>query len=207
MTATTSALYSLLQSAQTLGFIGARPIEDHLDQSRTLTDLIGTSSTPHIVDLGSGGGVPGLVIAVLLPGCELTLIEVMERRSDFLDMAIDRLGVAQKVELIQSPAEEAAHESRLRMSADIVTSRGFGPPAMTAEIAAGYLRPRGRLLVTAVVENHASTWPLSGLKKLGYSEVLLHEGRWPVVECVFGDGPVAPHYPRARSAARKRPLF
>ena len=57
-------------------------------------------------DLGSGGGVPGLPLALVTPGWTWLLIEAMSRRADFLRRAVSRLSISARVHVLDRPAEE-----------------------------------------------------------------------------------------------------
>ncbi len=206
-------LSATFAAAQSLGFIGSRTIEDHMAQAEAIAVLAASSRPSYLVDLGSGGGVPGLLLAVYLPKCEILLVESMQKRSTFLEMQLRSLGLEETTTVVQSPAEDAAHEALWRGSADVVTARGFGPPAMTAEIAAGFLRPGGRLLVTVAADSVATAWPRGELLELGYVSVRVHEGTWPLLECVMGGklpqsrAGERQSLPRRRGLPRRRPLW
>jgi len=85
-----------------------------------------------VVDLGSGGGVPGLVLAAVWTGSTVYLIETMGRRAAFLSRSVGTLDL-NLVHVIPGRAEEAGRDPALRGTFDLVTARGFGPPAVTAE--------------------------------------------------------------------------
>ncbi len=182
-------------------------------QAEAIAVLAASSRPSLLVDLGSGGGVPGLLLSVYLAQCEVLLVEAMQKRSTFLEMQLRSLGIEATTRVVQSPAEDAAHEAIWRGSADIVTARGFGPPAMTAEIAAGFLRPGGRLIVTIAASSVELAWPRHELSVLGYCSVHVHEGSWPLLECVVGGEAVESRsskqqpLPRRRGLPRRRPLW
>jgi len=71
--------------------------------------------------------------------------------------------LGERVRVIRSRAEVAGHDPALRFQFDLVTARGFGPPAVTAECAAGFLRVDGRLVVSEPPEDRVSRWPSDGL--------------------------------------------
>jgi 16S rRNA (guanine527-N7)-methyltransferase len=76
----------------------------------------------RVADLGSGAGLPGLVLALARPDLEVTLIEPMARRVDFLTDACARLGLT-TVTVVRGRAEESAGSG----SFDVVTSRALAP--------------------------------------------------------------------------------
>jgi 16S rRNA (guanine527-N7)-methyltransferase len=127
----------------------------------------------RVLDLGSGGGLPGLVLATYRPQLELTLLEARQRACRFLREAVTALDLA-RVTVVEARAEDAARRPDLRESFDAVVARSFGPPAVTAECAVGFLRPGGRLVVSEPPgdqegDGAAVRWSQSGLEELGLS--------------------------------------
>lgn len=94
-----------------------------------------------VVDLGSGAGLPGVVLAILMPGIKMTLLEPLARRVDFLEECVAVLGLT-NVQVVRGRAEEYAG----RLMADVVTSRAVAPLDRLAELSAGLARPGGRVL-------------------------------------------------------------
>jgi 16S rRNA (guanine527-N7)-methyltransferase len=76
----------LAQDGVRLGLIGPREVERiwdrHILNCAALTELIEDGQS--IIDIGSGAGLPGIVLAILKPNSKVTLIEPMQRRTDFL---------------------------------------------------------------------------------------------------------------------------
>lgn len=118
------------------------------------------------LDLGSGGGVPGLVLAVGDPELELVLLDAGRRPADFLRGAVTRLGLADRTVVVEERAETAARRPELREALDFVVARSFGPPALTAECAVGFLRLGGALVVSEPPDA-PDRWPAEGLDALG----------------------------------------
>ena len=125
--------------------------------------------TGHVIDIGSGAGLPALVLADAFPQARWTLIERRDGRTDLLRRAVHRLGLAERVEVVTEDVAVSAR-SELRGSADWVTARSFGPPGDTAECSTCFLRPGGQLLVSepfdGVVEQR---WPSEGLELVDLS--------------------------------------
>jgi 16S rRNA (guanine527-N7)-methyltransferase len=94
-----------------------------------------------LVDLGSGAGLPGIVLAMLVPHARLTLVEPLARRVDFLTETIAELGLT-NVEVVRARAEDLAGQ----ISADVVTARAVAPLDKLAGLTLGLLRPGGRVL-------------------------------------------------------------
>jgi 16S rRNA (guanine527-N7)-methyltransferase len=153
------------------------------------------------LDLGSGGGVPGLVLACELPGWRWALLDVARRRASFLASAVAELGLAGRVVVLRARAEELAHDAAHRGAYDVVTARSFAPPPVTAEIGAAFLRRGGRLLVAEPPED-PGRWDPSLLVRLG-----LEDGGAtvaPAVRTLIRCGDVPGDLPR--STVFRRPL-
>ncbi|HET9772856.1 MAG TPA: RsmG family class I SAM-dependent methyltransferase, partial [Acidimicrobiia bacterium] len=129
---TANGLETVLRRSQDLGFLGPGPVSRHVAHGRAL--LGGLPATGRVLDLGSGGGLPGLVLATARPELELTLLEARQRACRFLREAVAELGLG-GVDVVESRAEEAARRPGLRETFDAVVARSFGPPAVTAECA------------------------------------------------------------------------
>ena len=135
--------------------------------------LAGLPERGRVLDLGSGGGLPGLVLAVHRPDLELTLLEARQRACRFLREAVTDLDLT-GVTVVEARAEDAARRAVFRESFDAVVARSFGPPAVTAECAVGFLRPGGRLVVSEPPgdeerDSATARWPVTGVEDLGYS--------------------------------------
>ena len=125
------------------GLLGPREIprlwERHLLNCAVVAKLVPAEA--QVVDIGSGAGLPGLVIAMLLPGVRMILLEPMLRRTAFLDECVAELGLA-NVTVCRGRAEEAAG----KLGADVATARAVAPMDRLAELAAGVVRPGGTVL-------------------------------------------------------------
>ena len=83
-----------LRQAQRFGFLGARPVEQAAAHSLGFVDAIGDLAPgARLIDIGSGGGLPGLVLADAFPGGQITLVDRRQKRTDFLARAVSRLGL------------------------------------------------------------------------------------------------------------------
>ena len=109
-----------------------------------LLDVAAPAAGTRIVDIGSGGGVPGLVIAILRPDLAVTLIDSDRRKTGFLIHAAGLLGLAGVVvEAIR--AEDAGRRTGMREGFDLVTSRATAPPRVLCELALPLVRVGGQL--------------------------------------------------------------
>lgn len=107
------------------GLIGPREAERlwdrHILNSAALSGLIAANST--VADVGSGAGLPGIPLALRRPDLRMTLIEPLLRRSTFLTETVTTLGIADRVQIIRSRAEDHQH------SYDVVVARALAPLA------------------------------------------------------------------------------
>lgn len=201
-----TTLLEVLEDSRAAGFIGPGPITAHVLHARVFLEA--GDLTGPVMDLGSGGGLPGLVLALARPGTEFTLLDAMERRCRFLVAAIDRLELGDRVKVVCGRAEELAHSAALRGRFPIVVSRSFGAPAVTAECAVGFLAgPGARLLVSEPPSSDPQRWPADGLELLGLRvgpRVVRPGGSVQVLERT---GDLPPRLPRRVGVPAKRPLF
>jgi 16S rRNA (guanine527-N7)-methyltransferase len=140
-----------LEEARSAGFLGPGPIEEHLAHAEGFLALArreaGTAAV-RILDLGSGGGLPGLVLASQWPTATVVLLEANQRRARFLEQAVLRCGLEDRVSVADQRAELYGREGLQRATFDGVVARSFGPPAVVAECAAPLLRVGGWLIVS-----------------------------------------------------------
>ena len=91
----------------------------HIANSLALVDVISTGA--EVADVGSGAGLPGLPVAIARPDLRVTLIEPLLRRANFLNEAVDELGLGDRVTVLRSRAEDT------RQHFDVVICRAVAP--------------------------------------------------------------------------------
>jgi 16S rRNA (guanine527-N7)-methyltransferase len=128
----------------TRGLIGPRETERlwerHLLNCAVVAELLPERGS--LVDIGSGAGLPGVVLAMLRPSLRVTLLEPLLRRSVFLEECVAELGLANATVLRARAEEKAA----ARIAADVATARAVAPLDRLVGWAAPLLRPGGQLL-------------------------------------------------------------
>ncbi len=133
----------LAHDAVARGLLGPREAprlwERHLLNCAVLAD--GMEHGVDVCDIGSGAGLPGLVLAVRRPDLRLTLVEPLLRRTRFLDEAVERLGLG-NVEVVRARAEELHG----RRDFAVVTSRAVAPLDRLVRWSLPLVRPGGVLL-------------------------------------------------------------
>jgi len=126
------------------GLIGPRETERlwtrHLLNCAALVELVPAGS--RVVDLGSGAGLPGVVLAIARPDCDVALLEPLERRVRFLIEVVDRLRLV-NCRVVRGRAQDAPDDVR---DADVVVSRAVAPLSRLAAWSASLARPGGMIL-------------------------------------------------------------
>jgi 16S rRNA (guanine527-N7)-methyltransferase len=124
------------------GLLGPREVprlwDRHLLNCAVVAELI-EPRAGTLLDLGSGAGLPGMVLAMVLPGTAVTLLEPMERRCRFLAECVAELALA-NVTVLRGRAEDVT------IRTDVVTARAVAPLPRLAELAMGVVRPGGMVL-------------------------------------------------------------
>jgi 16S rRNA (guanine527-N7)-methyltransferase len=201
-------LLDVLEESRALGLLGPGPVARQHDHAHDLAEAVG-SFTGRFVDLGAGGGLPGLVLAEAWPESSGTFLDAHQRRCAFLEHAIERLDLGERFTVACGRAETLARDHGLRGGFDLVVARSFGPPAVTAECAVGFLAPGGELVVTEPPEQdeREPRWPLEGLAQLGLgSPRAIRHGETGAVRIALTH-PVAERWPRREGVPGKRPLW
>ncbi len=137
----------------------------HLLNSAVVAELVPPIGS--LVDIGSGAGLPGVVLAMLLPEVHVILVEPMARRTTFLAECVRILGLS-NVEVRRARAEELAG----RLRADVVTARAVARLDRLAGLAAGVAKPGGLVLAlkgATAAEELEEAGPV--LRRLGVGKV------------------------------------
>ena len=134
------------------GLIGPHEVprlwDRHLLNCVVVAELIDDGAR-SLVDIGSGAGLPGIVLAMVRPELNVTLLEPMERRCRFLSECVAELGLA-NVSVRRGRAEDAVVDAGGQradgLRADVATARAVAPLDRLAELAVGVVRPGGMVL-------------------------------------------------------------
>ncbi|MGH7242436.1 MAG: 16S rRNA (guanine(527)-N(7))-methyltransferase RsmG [Phycisphaerales bacterium] len=155
----------LLKANETQNLTAVREPTDawrrHILDSLTLLPLLAEfPDGSKVIDVGSGGGLPGLPLAIVFPALQFTLLEATGKKCDFLNQAIKRLGL-KNVSVLQGRSERVAHDRGVRTDAkgtvshsggyreqyDVVTARAVGRLATLSELTAPLCKVGGRVLL------------------------------------------------------------
>lgn len=199
-------LLDLLTGARARGLLGPGPVAAHLDHALAWADALGDPPA-ELLDLGSGSGVPGLVLAAAWADSRVTLLDVRRRATDWLGAAVAELGWQDRVEVVGGRAEEAGRRADLRERFELVVARGFGAPAETAECAAAFAAVDGRISVSEPPGGDPARWPAAGLADLGLELVAVPTTPGGSFAVLAKTASLGDRFPRPTGRPRHRPLW
>lgn len=183
----------------------------HFLDSLSLLDLGPIPAARTIVDIGSGAGLPALVLALALPGALISAVESRRKKCAFIQAAATRLGL-ENVTVWCVRAEEHAR-GRGSQAYDVAVSRALASLPVVAEYSLPLLRTGGTMVaMKGSISDQERTQGLRALGILGadgLAEVRLQpfagaENRWAYVATKARPTPA--EYPRRPGLASKRPL-
>ncbi|MEQ8841554.1 MAG: class I SAM-dependent methyltransferase [Acidimicrobiales bacterium] len=156
-------------------------------------------------DLGTGAGVPGVVLAALRPASRWLLVDASERRCEFAQAAVRALGLSERVTVRHARAEEVAHDVLHRASCALVVARSFGTPGEVAECGLPLLAGDGRLVVSVVAAT-MEIW-MSAASDLGLTVEPRQGNDGAQYVEVQRPALVPDEWPRRPAARRRTPLL
>ncbi len=185
----------------------------HICDSLMLTRVIDPASAGALLDIGSGGGLPGLVVACACSGWRVTLLDATRKKVAALERLIAGLGMA-NVTVVWGRAEALAHDNAYRERFDVVTARAVAPLATLLEYGAGFTVPNGRawffkseaaLVTEMTIAARAAR--ICGMERIEELRYLLPGESTPLVLVGYRKvGSLRAFLPRRAGRARKRPL-
>ena len=206
------AVRQALSRSFELGFLGNMPIEGQIDHGLGFVVILEAAlgrPPSSVIDLGTGGGVPGLVLISCWPDSRVVLMDASERRTSFLQQTLDGWPRPSGAEVIRGRAEELGRLTDLREACEAVTSRSFGIPALTAECGSSFLALGGVMVVSEPPEVETEDrWPGEGLASVGLqssgSSRVADRFGYQVLRKV---DTLDDRFPRRVGIPAKRPLF
>jgi 16S rRNA (guanine527-N7)-methyltransferase len=123
--------------------LASRPAEELIDDSLVLLNHLGEAH--RVVDVGSGGGLPGLPLKIARPSLNVTLVEADQDKAAFLVRACAVLGL-HDVEVVARRAEEVGQDPHYRESFDVAVARALAPMPVLTELCLPLVKVGGRLL-------------------------------------------------------------
>jgi 16S rRNA (guanine527-N7)-methyltransferase len=173
----------------------------------------GSSTGQSFLDVGSGGGFPGLVLQIACPQLQVTLVEATGKKVDFLRAMIARLELA-KVRVVNARAEDIGHDPEQREAYDWVAARAVAELAELAEYMLPFCKVGGACLalkggdITGEIEGAARAIEVLGgrLARAIPVHVSALSGFRRQVLVIAKVRPTPAAYPRRAGIAHKRPI-
>lgn len=150
----------------------------HILDSLTLIALLAElPKGARVIDVGSGGGLPGLPLAIVMPHLKFTLLEATGKKAEFLRTTIEALGLKNAAVLL-GRAETVGQSGTHRERYDVAVARAVGPMAVIAELAVplvsiGTEEAPGRVLL---IKGQKAEEELAAAKQGLYELHVLHTG-------------------------------
>jgi 16S rRNA (guanine527-N7)-methyltransferase len=187
--------------------------EKHLwDSLWPVGDCLGSTTTLRALDIGTGGGFPGLPLAIARPDAEVTLLDSTRKKITFLQQLAEDLGLTQ-VRTLAERAETAGLARHYRSKFDLAMTRAVGPVTVCAEYAVPFLKIGGRaILYRGQWEEHEEADLLAAAEELGASVVAIERTLTPLTQAVRHrvilekQTHTAADYPRDVGIPTQRPL-
>lgn len=208
----------LLAAYEKANVIGERSperiFEEHIVDSLACLLFKPLRHTKNLLDVGSGGGLPGIPLKIVCPTVTLTLLEATQKKTEFLEYAVRRISLS-GISVLRGRAETLGREGVYRGSFQMVSARAVAPLPVLLEYCVPFLR-EGGCVIAMKARRYADEVEagIRAAKQLGAE--LLEEIRVPFIDefsgkerrlFVFrkvGDTPDA--YPRREGLPAKRPL-
>jgi 16S rRNA (guanine527-N7)-methyltransferase len=191
--------------------IETRHFLDSLSAAVPLLDRMRQGEVLRLVDVGSGGGMPGLPLKIVFPRLRVTLIESVNKKAEFLRETVAALGLTE-VEVLAERAETAARQPEHRDAYDWATARALGTLPVVVELCAPFLSPGGLLVAQRSGDLDGDLLgaapAFKALHLWSRTPIYLGLAALPRHGLIVGEkyAPTPAAYPRRPGMARKRPL-
>lgn len=168
----------------------------------------------EIIDVGTGAGFPGIVIAIYFDGMvDITLLDSLQKRINFLDTVIEKLEL-KNIKAIHGRAEEFAHKEEYREKYDISTARAVAPLNILLEYLTGYVKENGKcicmksLSVQEEIEKSQKAFEILNVKlEKNINKTIKHTEVLSRNILIFNKYKNTPNkYPRSYGKIKKSPL-
>jgi 16S rRNA (guanine527-N7)-methyltransferase len=188
----------------------AYEIDKHIQDSLKIRDILDLTGE-KLIDIGSGAGFPGMIIAIAYPQADITLVESDRKKSQFLKEVTRELELT-NVEVICTRVEELGQDSRYRGSFSLSSSRAVATMNVLLEYGLPLLCPGGRLLLwkgrnyKQEIDQAQNAMAILGGRLEDVYHYNLMEERDRAIVIVRKEKPTPEKYPRRVGIPAKRPL-
>ncbi len=161
-------LLRVLGEAQRIGTLGTAPCAEIIRHATWFAEAL-PPDVSRVIDLGSGAGVPGLIVAMVRPLVQITLVDRRTKCADALHRAVSALDLAERVSVLCDDVENLCHLPGWHRTFDAAISRGFGPPLRTLTLSALFVRLGGVVVVSEPPHDVPNRWANIDLAGIGLS--------------------------------------
>ena len=186
-------------------------VDFHLLDVLNLIEALNPVENGIVVDVGSGAGIPGLLMKMLRTDLDVTLVESNKKKTGFLHSIRTELSL-NKLKILDLRAEEAASDVRYREKADIATARALGPFSIALELTIGFVKPQGSIVlprstdedVQKEIQRCSIELPCRYVESIEYTLPRRNKTFQTVI--IKKNDNLSSKYPRKPGQIRKRPL-
>jgi 16S rRNA (guanine527-N7)-methyltransferase len=185
--------------------------EKHIPDALAVLEFWAVEPGMRGVDIGTGGGLPGLVLAESLPGVEFTLMDATAKKIDAVKEVAAEAGL-KNVQCVAGRFEDLAHEARYREQFDFATARAVAELPVLLEYATGFLKVGGRFYAwksmeySDELEASATAQKILGLEFVRAHNYSLPGGEGRSVLEFVKVRPLSGEYPRKNGMPKNKPL-
>lgn len=185
-------------------------LDGHIPEALALLPHLPLEQGGRWLDLGTGGGLPGLALAIATPQVEWVLLDSTRKKVTAVTQFAAALGLA-NVTTVVARAEDAAHDPALRGAHDGVVARAVAPLPTLVELARGFVRAGGMLGAVKgpawSVELSSAARALEELRWVGAGAVHITSAERPTwLVRMRAEGPPPRGYPRRTGVPRQDPI-
>ena len=164
----------------------------------------------QVLDVGTGGGFPGMALAIAFPEADFTLMDATGKKVNFLNLVTEELQLS-NVKAVQGRAEELAHDPSFREKFDVVTSRAVAALPVLLEYTAGFVKKGGLIAaykgpsLEEEMKQSENALKILGLKTIDRREISMEDYSHTIA--IFEKTkPLPERYPRPHAQIKKKNL-
>ena len=207
-----AALEAAWAPARAAGVLGSTTVNELWEHTAGFTSAVCSHFSAEaddlaiqLIDVGTGAGIPGLLLAAQLPKAHITLVDANERRLDHVRRGRRALSIENRCTVLHARAEDLGRDPTYRCMFDAAVARLLADPAGSLELLTPLVRDGGTLVLSAAAQSRPlwSRLPVAPLP-LGPAEL---EGSAGLFVRIPRCGAVPPHLPRREKVRRRQPLL